>query len=119
MGSPERNGTFQVECAIAEMYVTKAFVEKTRTMVEHAFIREISYEDSATYENVLTIDNRRLFLASKRNAMIPRLLQTVYHDLIDEETASFCKKFKDPTIDFKKLRQFTIAEVKKHAEDLF
>lgn len=119
MGSPERNGTKQFEKEIAEMYVTKAFVEKSRTGVEHAMIKEISYEDEATYEDCMSLENRRLFLESKRGRLIPRLLQTVYHDLIDEETASFVKKFKEPTINFKVLRQFTIAQVKRHAGDLF
>jgi hypothetical protein len=110
MGSPERNGTKQWEKEIAEMYVTKAFVDKTRANVESAVTEGVSTKGPEV---------ARAACEAKRHVIIPRLLSTVYHELIDEETASFVKKFKEPTINFKTLRQFTIAQVKKHAEDLF
>ena len=109
MGSQERNGSFQVECSIAEEYVTQAFVEKTRVKVEDAVLEGF----------VFAPEMRAQAVESRRGQLIPRLLQTVYHELLDEETASFVKKHKDPTINFKKLRQFVIVQVKKYAGDLF
>ena len=54
-----------------------------------------------------------------RKELIPRLLQTVFYDLLTEETYEFVKKHKDPTINFKRLRQACIKTVKQHASDLF
>ena len=115
MGPAERNGTAQVEADIAEWYVTGAFVEKTRAKVGMAMLQEardcdVRFRDEA---------DKRQYLEACRGKMIPRLLQTVYTELIEEETVSFVKKFKDPTINFKKLRQFTTLQVKKFAKDLF
>lgn len=113
-GAPERNGSFQVECAIAEEYVSQAFVEKTRFAVERAILieRGIIFDPG---------DPGRIkrILAEMRGQLIPRLLQTVYQELLNEETASFVKRHKDPTIDFRKLRVFVTAQTKKYAEDLF
>lgn len=114
MGSPERDGSFQVECAIAEEYVTQAFVTKTRAKVEMAMAEQAWRDDPA-----LTSMTYKQVIETMRGSLIPRLLQTVYQELLDEETAAFVKKHKDPTINFKKLRAFTIAQVKKFAPDLF
>lgn len=117
-GTPERNGSFQVEAAIAEHYITPAFVEKTREKVEHAIIADVEFGMEPQCMSI-QLENRRRAIAERRGQLIPRLLQTVYSELIEEETSAFVKKFKDPTIDFKKLRQFVIAETKKYAADLF
>ena len=53
------------------------------------------------------------------NKMIPQLLQTVYYDLIREETWEYVKKHKLPSIDFKVLQRFTFAKVKELRKDLF
>jgi hypothetical protein len=50
---------------------------------------------------------------------IPRLLTTVYYDLILEETWEFLKEHKQPTIDFKLLQNLTIARIKKLRPDIF
>jgi hypothetical protein len=50
---------------------------------------------------------------------IPRLLTTVYYDLILEETWEFLKEHKQPTIDFKLLQSLTIARIKKLRSDIF
>ena len=121
-GSPEREGSFQVEKEIAEEYVTKAFVEKTRAKVENSTLEEAGlgwHEESRPADADDHERQRKRMLEEKRGQLIPRLLQTVYQELIIEETASFAKKFKDPTVSFKKLRAFTIAQVKKFAADLF
>lgn len=113
-GVAEREGSFQVECAIAEAYVTQAFVEKTRFSVERAIL----IEDGIVFDPDDPGRIKRV-LAEKRGQLIPRLLQTVYQELLNEETASFVKRFKDPTIDFRKLRTFVTQQTKKFAGDLF
>lgn len=50
---------------------------------------------------------------------IPRLLGQSYHDLITEELWEVLKKHKSPTISFKTLNHFTIAQVKQLKPELF
>lgn len=50
---------------------------------------------------------------------IPRLLHTVYHDLVVEELWEAIKKHKNPRIDFKVLHQFSIKRTKELKKELF
>lgn len=50
---------------------------------------------------------------------IPRLLTTVYHDLIVEETYEILKKKKMPTINFKTLNSFIINKIKQLKPEIF
>ena len=50
---------------------------------------------------------------------IPRLLSTVYYDLIKEEMWEILKKYKNPKIDFKYLQRLTCQKVKEVKPELF
>jgi hypothetical protein len=50
---------------------------------------------------------------------IPRLLSTVYYDLINEELWDAVKKLKNPTINFKTLNTLAIIKIKKLKPELF
>lgn len=50
---------------------------------------------------------------------IPRLLQTVWYDLVREETWDFIKKHKNPKIDFGYLQRLTIGKTKELRKDIF
>lgn len=50
---------------------------------------------------------------------IPRLLETVFYDLITEEVWDILKKYNNPKIDFRLLKTLTIAEVKRTMSTLF
>lgn len=50
---------------------------------------------------------------------IPRLLHTVYHELVVEELWEAIKKHKNPKIDFKILNQFSIKRTKELKRELF
>ena len=50
---------------------------------------------------------------------IPQLLQTVYYDLVREETWDFIKKHKNPKIDFAYLQRLTTTKVKELRKDIF
>jgi hypothetical protein len=93
MGPPEMKGERVVERDIAEKYVTKALCEKV-------------------YVKILNEDGWR-------SEYIPRLLNTIYYDLIREESWNFIKEFKRPTIDYKKLFNLTVQQVKIHLPNLF
>ena len=54
-----------------------------------------------------------------RSEDIPQLLETIWHDFIVEETYEMCKKFKNPTIDFKKLKAYVIASIKETIPEAF
>ena len=83
-----------VEEKIAQEFVTPHIVEKV--------IAKIRNEDG-------------IFTAKH----IPRLLHTVFHELITEELWEALKKHKNPKVDFKLLQQFTIKQVKKITPQLF
>lgn len=51
--------------------------------------------------------------------MIPRLLSSVYHELVCEEMWNILKAFKNPTVNFKVLNNFTIAKIKKIKPEIF
>jgi len=50
---------------------------------------------------------------------IPRLLQTVFYDLVNEETWNFVKKLKNPTINFQTLNTLAIMKIKEIKPELF
>jgi len=84
----------QVEAAIVDKYVTLSLIEK-----EYAKIVTESGEWTCK--------------------MIPRLLNTVYYCLINEESWNFVKEFKNPTIDFKKLAWLTTGKIKELFPQIF
>jgi hypothetical protein len=50
---------------------------------------------------------------------IPRLLNTVFHDLVNEELWDQVKKLKNPTINFGTLQQLTVLKIKALRPELF
>lgn len=50
---------------------------------------------------------------------IPRLFNTVYYDLVQEELWDICKKYKNPTINFKTLYSLIILQIKQIKPELF
>jgi hypothetical protein len=50
---------------------------------------------------------------------IPRLLETVFYDLVQEETWNILKEFKNPTINFNSLKVYTIRRIKALKKELF
>ena len=50
---------------------------------------------------------------------IPRLLNTVYYELVTEECWNFVKKFKNPMVNFKRLQQLVTAKIKEVKPELF
>jgi len=50
---------------------------------------------------------------------IPRLLQTVYYDLVIEESWNFVKEHNNPRIDYSKVKHMTIQKIKEHKPELF
>ena len=83
-----------VEEKIVDHFVTQHFVDKV----------------------VNKIVNEEVHWSSK---YIPRLLQTVFYDLVREETWEMLKKFNNPRIDFGFLQRLIISKVKKLRKDIF
>ena len=117
-GTPEIKGAKQVEIEIAEKFVTPTLVEKCRAKnrIEMANDRGLLANGIAVkqYDRLL-----RIVEEENRGEAIPRLLQSVYTDIVREEIYEIVKKHNDPTIDFKKLRQHCIRFTKEYAKDLF
>ncbi len=112
-GTPELKGAFQIEAAIAEEYVTPTLVAKCRAKI----IQEVANDENPPMWG--TPAEARQLEEKHRGKIIPRLLQTVYTDVLREELYMVIKKYKDPTIDFKKLRAQCIRFTKEYAADLF
>lgn len=83
-----------IEERIAFKYVTPAFVEK-----EYAkLINEVG---------------------DWKTELIPRFLNSIWHIFIEEESWNFIRKFKNPTIDFKKLQREVTNQIKTTKPELF
>lgn len=93
MGASNLKGKKIIEEQIANEFVTKALVEKVYAKIEN--------EDGFN---------------SKK---IPQLLNTVFYDVIREESWNFIKKHKNPIINFKTLQHFIYIEVKNKIPKLF
>lgn len=93
MGAPLKENRL-VEEEIVDKFVTSAFVEK----------------------EFAKIVNENGGWSSK---MIPRLLSSVYHELICEEMWNVLKEFKNPTINFRALNNFTITKIKQVKPEIF
>ncbi len=91
MGAPKVDGKKLIEEEIAEKYVTLALCEKVRAKIENE-------------------------CGEFNNRMIPRLLNTVYYDVIREDSWGFVKEHKNPTINYKTLQHLIFAEVKNKLE---
>jgi hypothetical protein len=94
MGASEIKGKKMVEEEISFKYVTKALCDKVKAKIE--------------------LENDGF---SSRD--IPRLLNTVFYDLVKEESWNFVKEFKNPIINYKTLQHFTFIQVKRLLPELF
>jgi hypothetical protein len=92
-GGHEVKGAKMVEQEIVNKYITNALCEKTLAKIEND--------------------------GGFNSRQIPRLLNTVYHDLVREESWNFVKEFKSPTINFKTLQHFAFIKVKECLPKIF
>jgi hypothetical protein len=93
MGAGIVQGEKMVEQEIALKFVTLALCEKVYAKIEVE--------------------------AGWSSKFIPRLLNTVFYDLVREDCWEFVKEHKNPTINFKTLQHFTFARVKELLPRLF
>lgn len=93
MGAPEIGYTI-VEEEIANQFLSEALIEKEFSKIVH---------EQGEWHSKYT----------------PRLLQTCYHCVVTEELWDAIKKFHNPTVNFKALRNFCVARVKQVKPDLF
>jgi len=89
-GDFANNSSEILEKEIVDRYVTESLVKKEKAKIEN----ECGWNDK----------------------MMPRLLNTVYHCLIQEEGWNFIKKYKNPIIDFGKLNYYSNEKVKNYVE---
>ena len=82
-----------IEETIADEFVTKALCEKVFSKIE----------------------NQGGWSSKK----IPQLLNTVFYDLVKEDSWEFVKKHKNPNINFGTLQHFTFMKVKEHLPQVF
>lgn len=94
MGASELNARKMVEEDIVEKYVTKALCEKTLAKIE---------TEAGDWQS----------------KYIPRLLNTVFYDLVREDSWQFIKEHKNPSINFGTLQHLTFSKVKQQLPQIF
>ncbi len=94
MGAPLKVGGTLVEELIANKYVTKGRCEKIKAKIENEG-------------------------EGFRSKDIPRLLNTVYYDIVNEESWEIVKEFKKPTINYRTLQHFVFNKTKEFNPELF
>lgn len=93
MGAPKSEGKKMIEQEIANEYTTNALCEKVFSKIENE--------------------------SGWSSKLIPRLLNTVYYDIIKEDSWNFIKKYKNPVINYKTLQHFVFENTKKHLTKVF
>ena len=86
-------GESQVEISIVQDFVTETLVQKTLAKIRGE--------------------------VQERQQIIPRLLNTVYYELIKEEAWEMVKRYNRPTINFATLYKYCVQRTKEHAKELF
>lgn len=94
MGIKPTNGSQQIEELIVKKYLTIDIVDK------------VFY-------------NIKVDVGGWHSKLIPRLLNTVFYDLIREEGWIFIKEYKFPKIDYKVLQRFAFQKIKELKPNLF
>lgn len=84
--------TEEIEMEIVDKFLTPALVEKTYAKI--------------------SIDGWE-------SKMIPKLLNVVFYDMVNEEIWNICKKFKMPKIDFRRLNTLAIQKIKEIKPEIF
>ena len=118
-GVPELKGAFEIEAAIAAESVTPTLVAKCRAKILVDILAERGGGDADELMALRELNVARSFEEEHRGQIIPRLLQTVYTDVLREELYPLIKKHKDPTVNFKRLRAHCVRLTKEYAADLF
>lgn len=93
-----------VEQRIVEAFLTRDIIDKVVAHIEL---------DQDTACAIADMDR------SQRGRAIPRLIETVWHDFINECMFDALKKFKNPTVDYKYLRRLVTSRIKEVKSELF
>ena len=94
MGATVKNCKQMVEQEICDMYVNTHLIDKTYAKITNE-------------------------MEGWQSKYIPRLLQTVFYDLVNEELWDAVKELKNPTINFKTLNAITVMKIKELRPELF
>jgi len=118
-GTTEKDGPYRVECDIAERYCTPELVQKTHAKI----LVEIANREGICLISGAVEKGEDIFLKSfqenHRKELIPRLLGTIFHEVIQEHAWDFVRKYKNPTVDFKLLQKHCQRLTKLYTPELF
>lgn len=93
MGAPKSDGKKMIESEIVSTYITRSLCEKEYAKI----VNESGWQSK----------------------FIPKLLNTVWHEFIKEESWNFIKKYHNPTINYKTLQYLTYEAIKKQLPNIF
>jgi hypothetical protein len=90
-------------------------VKESKTLVEQKIVADCvdSHLVEKTHAKIINDEG------GWSSKLIPRLLHTVYHDLISEELWDVVKKHKNPTVNFRTLNTLTTMKIKELKPELF
>lgn len=111
-GTLKLGEAFQVEVAIAEEHCSPTLVGKTRAKIVAALAGDAGVD-------LMVPNAQRTIEENYRGKLIPRLLETVYHEVVAECLWQAVKDHHDPTVNFKTLRGHCFRLTKQYATDLF
>ena len=122
-GVPKIKGEKQVEQEAVEQLATEAFIEKTFYKVVLAISSEMNTDLDKPETHCIGgpryVQERAEFVQEHRAKIIPRFLGTLWHDFVTEEIWTIAKKFKNPTIDLKRMHGILIAKAKQTLKEVF
>ncbi len=113
-GTRETSGAKQTEVEIIEHFVTASLVQKELAKIVHELAPTTDIHDSTEL-----LEFYNCVMMANRGQIIPRLLQTVFYALIQEEMWAILKKHKNPVINFGKLYRLSVVKTKVYAPELF
>lgn len=87
--------------------------DNPKSITERALVEELIVEKFITKTLVDKEFAKIILNSSWSSSKIPQLLNTIFYSLIVEESWNILKEFKDPTINFKTLKNHTFKKVKQ------
>ena len=91
----------------SEFKVPKSIPKNTNVTIESTFVEDLCTPAFIEKEYAKILEEHE-----RSQKLIPMLLQTIYHELINEELWGFIKKHKNPTVNFRVVQRLVTEKVK-------
>jgi hypothetical protein len=103
-----------VQIRASEFKVSKGVSKNADVTIESTFVEDLCTPAFIEKEYAKILEDNEW-----SQKLIPMLLQTIYHELINEELWGFIKKHKNPTVNFRVVQGLVTEKVKLTLPQLF